>query len=62
MVNYWHRCTLTQSTFVGCAKNGNLAQYSPGYPLRICVLAAMREYFQKGFDDSAEMLKRMDRA
>jgi DNA-binding transcriptional ArsR family regulator len=56
-----HLSVLRQSHLVVTRKNGNQVLYSLRDPLLAEVLNAMRKYFQKHFDDSIEMLKRMDR-
>jgi len=54
-----HLSVLRQNHLVVTRKSGNLVLYSLRDPLLIEVLDAMREYFQKHFDDSIEMLERM---
>ena len=56
-----HLSILRQNHLVVTRKNGNHVLYSLRDPLLAQVLNAMRQYFQNHFDDSIEMLKRMDR-
>lgn len=56
-----HLSILRQNHLVITRKNGNQVLYSLSDPLLAEVLNAMRKYFQNHFDDSIEMLKRMDR-
>lgn len=56
-----HLSILRQNHLVVTRKNGNQVLYSLSDPLLGEVLKAMRKYFQNHFDDSIEMLKRMDR-
>jgi ArsR family transcriptional regulator len=55
-----HLSILRQSHLVVTRKNGNQVLYSLRDPLLAEVLKTMRKYFQNHFDDSIEMLKRMD--
>jgi ArsR family transcriptional regulator len=56
-----HLSVLRQSHLVVTRKKGNQVLYSLRDPLLIEVLDAMRNYFQKHFEDSIEMLKQMER-
>ncbi len=56
-----HLSILRQNHLVVTRKNANQVLYSLSDPLLAEVLNAMRKYFQNHFDDSIEMLKRMDR-
>jgi ArsR family transcriptional regulator len=56
-----HLSVLRQSHLVLTRKNGNQVLYSLRDPLLIEVLDAMRNYFQKHFEDSIEMLKHMEK-
>jgi DNA-binding transcriptional ArsR family regulator len=56
-----HLSVLRQSHLVVTRKNGNQVLYSLRDPLLAEALNAMRKYFQKHFDDSIKMLRRMDR-
>lgn len=56
-----HLSILRQNHLVVTRKNGNQVLYSLSDPLLAEVLNAMRKYFQNHFEDSIEMLKRMDR-
>jgi DNA-binding transcriptional ArsR family regulator len=56
-----HLSILRQSHLVVTRKRGNQVLYSLRDPLLVQVLDAMRKYFQKHFEDSIAMLKRMDR-
>ena len=47
-------------TFEYSRKEGNQVLYSLRDPLLIKVLDAMRKYFQHHFEDSIEMLRRME--
>ena len=55
-----HLSVLRQSHLVVTRKNGNQVLYSLRDPLLAEVLNAMREYFQRHFDDSIDMINRMD--
>ncbi len=55
-----HLSILRQSHLVLTRKNGNQVLYRLSDPLLAEVLNAMRKYFQNHFDDSIDMLKRMD--
>jgi DNA-binding transcriptional ArsR family regulator len=55
-----HLSVLRQSHLVVTRKNGNQVLYRLRDPLLIEVLDAMRRYFQKHFEDSIAMLKRME--
>jgi ArsR family transcriptional regulator len=55
-----HLSVLRHSHLVVTRKHGNLVLYSLRDPLLIEVLEAMRQYFQKYFGDSIEMLKQME--
>ena len=55
-----HLSVLRQSHLVVTRKNGNQVHYSLRDPLLAEVLNAMRKYFQNHFDDSIEMLERME--
>lgn len=55
-----HLSILRQSHLVVTRKNGKQVLYSLRDPLLAEVLKTMRKYFQNHFDDSIEMLKRMD--
>lgn len=57
-----HLSILRQSRLVVTRKNGNQVLYSLSDPLLAEVLNTMRKYFQNHFDDSIEMLKRMDQS
>ena len=56
-----HLSVLRQSHLVTTRKRGNQVLYRLRDPLLAEVLNAMRKYFQKHFDDSIEMLRRMER-
>lgn len=56
-----HLSVLRQSHLVVTRKNGNQVIYSLRDPLLAQLLNAMRKYFQNHFDDSIDMLKRMER-
>jgi DNA-binding transcriptional ArsR family regulator len=55
-----HLSILRQSRLVVTRKEGNQVLYSLSDPLLAEVLNAMRKYFQNHFDDSIEMLKRVN--
>ena len=55
-----HLSVLRHSHLVVTRKHGNQVLYSLRDPLLIEVLEAMRQYFQKYFEDSIEMLKQME--
>lgn len=55
-----HLFVLRQSHLVLARKRGNQVLYSLRDPLLITVLDAMRQYFQKHFEDSIEMLTQME--
>jgi ArsR family transcriptional regulator len=55
-----HLSVLRHSHLVVTRKEGNQVLYSLRDPLLIEVLEAMRQYFQKYFEDSIEMLKQME--
>jgi DNA-binding transcriptional ArsR family regulator len=57
-----HLSVLRHSHLVVTRKDGNQVLYSLRDPLLIEVLDAMREYFQKYFADSIDMLKQMERS
>jgi DNA-binding transcriptional ArsR family regulator len=56
-----HLSVLRHSHLVVTRKDGNLVLYSLRDPLLIGVLDAMRQYFQKYFEDSVAMLKQLER-
>lgn len=56
-----HLFVLRQSHLVLARKEGNQVLYSLRDPLLIEVLDAMRQYFQKHFEDSIQMLRQMER-
>lgn len=56
-----HLSVLRQSHLVVTRKNGNHVLYSLSDPLLAQVLNAMRQYFQNHFEDSINMLKRLER-
>ncbi|HUD47864.1 MAG TPA: metalloregulator ArsR/SmtB family transcription factor [Candidatus Baltobacteraceae bacterium] len=55
-----HLSVLRHSHLVVTRKHGNQVLYSLRDPLLIEVLEAMRQYFQKYFEDSIKMLKQME--
>jgi DNA-binding transcriptional ArsR family regulator len=55
-----HLSVLRHSHLVVTRKHGNQVLYSLRDPLLIEVLEAMRQYFQKYFEDSIEMLKQIE--
>jgi DNA-binding transcriptional ArsR family regulator len=57
-----HLSILRQSHLVVCRKEGNQVLYSLRDPLLVEVLDAMRKYFQRYFEDSIQMLKKMERS
>ncbi len=56
-----HLFVLRQGHLVLARKEGNQVLYSLRDPLLIEVLDAMRQYFQKHFEDSIQMLRQMER-
>ena len=56
-----HLSILRRSHLVLTRKEGNQVIYSLRDPLLVEVLDAMREYFQRYFEDSIETLKRLER-
>lgn len=56
-----HLSVLRQNHLVLARKKGNQVLYSLRDPLLIKVLDAMRKYFQRHFEDSIAMLRRMGR-
>src|SRR4051794_9363603 len=56
-----HLSVLRQSHIVLTRKEANQVLYSLRDPLLIDVLDAMRKYFQKHFEDSIEILRRMEK-
>ncbi len=56
-----HLSVLRQSHLVVTRKAGNHVLYSLRDPLLAEVIDAMRQYFQKYFEDSISMLKQMER-
>ena len=57
-----HLSVLRLKQLVLSRKEGNQVLYSLRDPLLIEVLDAMRKYFQRHFEDSIEMLKRMEQS
>jgi DNA-binding transcriptional ArsR family regulator len=57
-----HLAVLRQSHLVTTRKDANQVLYSLRDPLLLDVLDAMRQYFQKHFEDSIEMLKQMEQS
>src|SRR5581483_9861236 len=57
-----HLSILRQNHLVMTRKEGNQVLYSLRDPLLIDVLDAMRQYFQRYFEDSIQMLKQMERS
>jgi ArsR family transcriptional regulator len=55
-----HLSVLRMKHLVVSRKDGNQVLYSLRDPLLIEVLDAMRQYFQRYFEDSIEILKRME--
>jgi len=55
-----HLSILRHNHLVVTRKEGNQVLYSLRDPLLIKVLDAMRKYFQHHFEDSIEMLRRME--
>lgn len=55
-----HLSVLRQSHLVTTRKDANQVFYSLRDPLLIDVLDAMRQYFQKHFEDSIEILRQME--
>ncbi|HUA67821.1 MAG TPA: metalloregulator ArsR/SmtB family transcription factor [Candidatus Saccharimonadales bacterium] len=56
-----HLSVLRQSHLVTTRKDANQVFYSLRDPLLIDVLDAMRQYFQKHFEDSIEILRQMEK-
>jgi len=57
-----HLSVLRQGHLVVTRKEGNQVLYSLRDPLLTEVLDAMREYFQRHFEDSIEMLQQMEQS
>ena len=57
-----HLSVLRQGHLVVTRKEGNQVLYSLRDPLLTEVLEAMRQYFQRHFEDSIEMLQQMEQS